>query len=43
MTWMEHVTGDHARSIADHDQLDRGFRHLKPDHEPPWSSASTLA
>ena len=31
MTWMEHVTGDHARSIADHDQLDRGFRHLKPD------------
>jgi RNA polymerase sigma-70 factor (ECF subfamily) len=31
MTWMGPMAGDHARSIADHDQLDRGFRHLKPD------------
>ena len=31
MAWMEPVAGDDARSIADHDQLDRGFRHLKPD------------
>ena len=31
MTWTEPVAGDHTRSIADHDQLDRGFRHLKPD------------
>jgi RNA polymerase sigma-70 factor (ECF subfamily) len=31
MVWMEPVAGDHARSIADHDQLDRGFQRLKPD------------
>ena len=28
---IEPATGDPARSIDDHDQLDRGFRNLKPD------------
>jgi len=31
MVQMEPSTIDHARSIDDHDQLDRGFRRLKPD------------
>jgi RNA polymerase sigma-70 factor (ECF subfamily) len=31
MIGIEAVVGDQARSIDDHDQLDRGFRRLKPD------------
>ena len=31
MAWTEPVAGDHAPWIADHDQLDRGFRQLKRD------------
>jgi RNA polymerase sigma-70 factor, ECF subfamily len=31
MAWTEAVAADHARAIADHDQLDRGFRQLKQD------------
>ena len=31
MIGIEPSTGDHAGPIDDHDQLDRGFRHLKPD------------
>jgi len=31
MAWTDPVAGDHARSFADHDQLDRAFKRLKPD------------
>jgi len=31
MAWTDPAAGDHARSVADHDQLDRGFQRLKPD------------
>jgi RNA polymerase sigma factor (sigma-70 family) len=31
MVRIERSTGDLVRSIEDHDQLDRGFRRLKPD------------
>src|SRR5262245_32626383 len=31
MVGIEPAIADQAGSIADHDQLDRGFRHLKPD------------
>ena len=43
MAWMEPVAGDHARWIADHDQLDRASGTSSRINEPPWSFAFTLA
>ena len=32
MAWFDPAAGDEVRLVDDHDQLDRGFRKLKPDH-----------
>ena len=43
MVRMEPSNPDEARSIDDHDQLDRGFRRLKPDQRVAVALTSTWA